>query len=151
MIFDLQEFKERELVLKDRQTARQAEVDDLKAQIEVVARQIEEDALTDDEKSELRIRGTELEGRLQGFAAAAQAAMNAEMQQLTSEMYTKLTEEVGRVAQRMNIDLVLVDDSSLRPPQAIGVQRIIYRNNRLDITQIVLNEMNAAFAAGANP
>ncbi len=151
LIFKLAELKERELTLRSRQTDRQNQINSLQDQIKQIRIDIDELDLTRDELNEKLIRGMELEGQLDGFVKAAQGAMNAETNHLAGEMYNKMITTIDRVANRMNIDLVLVDDTSLKPPQALSGRRILYRNDRLDISLIVLNEMNAAYAAGVNP
>ena len=58
-----------------------------------------------------------------------------------------MTARISEIAETDAIDLVLVDDSHTKAV-SIAARRVLFASPRLDISERVRTEMNAAFKAG---
>jgi len=77
--------------------------------------------------------------------------------EIMAQMYDKVLAAVDAIARKDAYDLVLVDDRSIVPSEkgtmqqvtaAIQARRILWAAERIDITQQVIDKMNADYAAG---
>jgi|GEM_PF-2606772 len=147
VIFDLDEYKDRSDELKGKVQTRQDELDKLTQRIDQIQTDLNERELDDDQKLELLVEGAELQGQLDGRGKALQRVTEIEKSRIVSEIYDKMTDRIAQIADKDGIDLVLVDDSHSKGV-SIPARRVLFANSRLDISERVRTEMNAAYKAG---
>jgi len=103
-------------------------------------------------------------GDLQALQAFSELRREREVAEATREAYLAIRRACGTLAEEMKIDLVLIDDSI--PPifaadlqttrNQINGRRVLYTNPQLDISDLVVERLNADFrkaqgASGAAP
>lgn len=101
-----------------------------------------------EELQEMVIRG-EIEAQL------ANRKLNAQQADLFHQLYTKVDEAIGKLAEQNGYHMVFVSDEAAKVPKGnsetvlrgITMKRMLYVNDELDITNEVIKYMNNAFAA----
>lgn len=138
-------------------TEAQTRLDSLKGEEERMIEDLQTMEFSDSEQRERLIELAELRGRAAGTREALEGVLGVEQGRIIASLYSKVTDTVADIARREGYDLVLVNDSSITPPadapsqavqQTIRNRRVLYTNEALDITQLVIDEMNALFRAG---
>ncbi len=108
------------------------------------------------EEAALAVLNYQMWGQLQGRRMDAETAIHME------DLFKSIQEAIAELAEIQQYDLVLIDDSaatlgrdrSSKVPQEnqirqqIGMRRILYRTDAIDITDEVIDRMNNAFNAG---
>jgi len=99
---------------------------------------------------------TDAAGRLRVFEEFLKRKMDFEQALLVRTTYAGIKSSLGTVCTTQNIDIVFMDDAT--PPfdkndqrpitQQISGRRMLWFNPSLDITDLVIKQMNEAFAAG---
>lgn len=86
----------------------------------------------------------------QAWSQVQQQYLQRDQQTFLAEIYTDIRRTVASVAQREGYDVVLLDAPSPdfsklnaeQLVQVIGGRQVIYRTNRVDLTPVVLEQMN---------
>lgn len=86
----------------------------------------------------------------QAWSQVQQQYLQRDQQTFLAEIYTEIRRTVATVAQREGYDVVLLDAPSPdfsklnaeQLVQVIGGRQVIYRTNRVDLTPVVLEQMN---------
>jgi len=98
------------------------------------------------------------QGELDGFLSAAEFQVGQEHKDWTLKTYQEIESTVARAAEQYGLEIVLTyeqlqtdvqDSAALR--QQIRLRHLIYRQPRIDLTDRVLSELNAAFAKKSPP
>lgn len=96
----------------------------------------------------------EVEATLRARHEALKQLMEFTEGETTRTMYLKIVAAASKIGKEAGYDLVLVDDRSIEPPanktgaqvlSAVRERSILYASDRVDITQQVINQMNAEF------
>ncbi|MEM7622002.1 MAG: OmpH family outer membrane protein [Planctomycetota bacterium] len=157
---ELEEFKARVGTINTKREARVAELRAISDRIGQI--NVELESLRDDEQErgiQLSIEGGALQNDLNYKQQAFQQEADLLQAALTRELYGKITEAVGRIAERDGYDIVLFDDKSisLNDPSsasfagsvnAIKSKKVLYASDVVDLTNSVLALMNNEYAAG---
>ncbi len=157
---ELEEFGVRVAEINGKRDARVGELREIGTRIEEINTELE--TLTDDEQErgiQLAIEGQALQSDLQTKQQLFQQEADLLQANLTRELYTKIVEAVGRVAERDGYDIVLFDDRSISLDDAqaatfagsvaaIKSKKVLYARDVVDATDSVLALMNNEFAAG---
>ena len=99
---------------------------------------------------------TDAAGRLKVFEEFLKRKLDFEQAQLVRTTYTNIKASLGGICKAQGIDIVFMDDAT--PPfdkndprpitQQISGRRMLWFDSSLDITDMVIKQMNEAFAAG---
>ncbi|MEO1583418.1 MAG: OmpH family outer membrane protein [Planctomycetota bacterium] len=157
---ELEEFNVRVESLAGKRDARVTELREISTRIEEI--NVELGTLTDEEEDraiQLAIERQVLQSDLQTKQQAYQSEADLMQGRLTRELYVKIVEATGRIAERDGYDLVVFDDRSISidDPQAasfagslatIKSKKVLYASDVVDLTPSVLALMNNEFAAG---
>ena len=147
VIFQLDEYKDRMDELKAKVQTRQADLDKLSQRIEQIETDLRERELDNDQQLQLLVERAELKGQLDGRGQALQKVTEIEQNRIVGDVYQKMTARVEQIAGNDSIDLVLVDDAHTNAV-SIPARRVLFASARLDISERVRNDMNAAYKAG---
>ncbi|MBK7403249.1 MAG: OmpH family outer membrane protein [Phycisphaerales bacterium] len=137
--------------LEDRVKVRQADLDQLRKQLEDLQEKLDSAPENDLEgRRTLRAQIYELRETATARTKAYQSLINIEKGEIIRPLYLKLTDAIKETAQKQGYDLVLFDDRSLQVPadtesivnQAIQAKRLLFANDALDITDQVVTLMN---------
>lgn len=155
----LDELKKRNEAMSQRGTARQQEIDKLKAERENLQAKLAELPQTDvDGRRRLQAAIIELAATTEARFGVYQRLINMEKGDIMRPLYLKLLGAVEEVAAKEGYDLVLFDDRQLTVPEgdmavvneAIQAKTILYAADRIDITDRVIQLLNSKYSAGAN-
>jgi Skp family chaperone for outer membrane proteins len=150
--------EERVVLEKDLQVrtdARQNQLNEVLEQLKILQANIEEagDRTTDAYKEQVR-QFYELRAVAEARREALSQIISIDLGSVRREMFLKVTDAVGRIAQREGYDIVMLDDSLFPLPEnaadadvyrAIITKGIIYRQDTTDITDDVVTLMNNEF------
>ena len=99
---------------------------------------------------------TDAAGRLKVFEEFLKRKVDFEQAMLVRTTYTNIKASLGSICTAQRIDIVFMDDAT--PPfdksdprpitQQISGRRMLWFDSSLDITDMVIKQMNTAFAAG---
>ena len=99
---------------------------------------------------------TDAAGRLKVFEEFLKRKVEFEQAMLVRTTYTNIKASLGSICKAQGIDIVFMDDAT--PPfdksdprpitQQISGRRMLWFDSSLDITDMVIKQMNTAFAAG---
>jgi Skp family chaperone for outer membrane proteins len=156
IINGLDERQVREDELNARREARQAQLDEIVAQM----KKLEEDIQilnpgTDEHRDKIR-EVLELRAVAEARRNALAQIISIDMGSVMRNLYTKVEDAIRRIAEREGYDIVYMDDSALPLPEnapdndiyrAIITKSVIYRHDSIDITDQVITLMNNEFSA----
>lgn len=123
----------------------------MREELELLQAELESLEPGSDAMVELNNRAIAVGGRLRAFQKYASLVLEREQATDLRETYDQIRNSAGALAQKMGIDIVLLNDSipeidlsdSARTLQQISARRILYANSTLDITETLLAQMNA--------
>ncbi len=156
---NLDELKARRGTLENKIKELEAEPKRILEEMKKIDEELNTLNLSDQEALDRRLRFGVLNQEREAQLKAAQLLINIEEGRIFRETYTKAMEVVQQVAQREGIDLVLLDDRAIKLPEgpgassrdvqaAILARQILYAGESIDITDMVVREMNNNYAAG---
>jgi len=155
----LDELAELNRKLEERVKVRQADLDNLRKQLEDLQAQLDQLPASElERRRSLRAQIYELRETATARANVYQSLINIEKGEIIRPLYIKFSEAVKEVAAKQGYDLVLFDDRTLDVPQdtdvnvnrAIQQKRILFASESLDVTNEVILLMNQKFKAGVN-
>lgn len=151
------EFREKD----ERRTARgknlEIQLQELVDQINSAQAQLalipEDDAPARREQQAEKLR---LEAKLEADRRVLSSLLNFELGDILREFHAKLTDATAKIAKAEGYQIVLSDDRIPTLPVAdadrlqgiIGAQRLLFVDGAVDITDAVINRLNAEYAAG---
>ncbi|MBX3318220.1 MAG: OmpH family outer membrane protein [Phycisphaeraceae bacterium] len=151
----LTEKKKREDDMRALIAQRQATLDDLKKQLDGLAKQIELTPKTDRAKlREIKQRQIEIAAQAEARKQALQTLISLETGEILREIYLKINNAITRVAAKDGWDLVLLDNRSINIPEAltdreinfiIQSRTVLHATNSVDISDDIITLMNAEF------
>lgn len=151
----LTEKKKREDDMRALIAQRQATLDDLKKQLDGLAKQIELTPKTDRAKlREIKQRQIEIAAQAEARKQALQTLISLETGEILREIYLKINNAITRVADKDGWDLVLLDNRSINIPEAltdreinfiIQSRTVLHATNSVDISDDIITLMNAEF------
>lgn len=155
MVIDgLKEREVREAQLENNKNARQAQLEEVAAQINILKADLEAGTRgTDEYKDKIR-QAMEIQAVYEARGNALNQILSIDRGNVTREMYEKIIDSVSRISEREGYDTVLFDDSLFPilddvPYQdvfrSIISRSVIYRHESVDITNQVITMMNNEF------
>ncbi|MBX3359877.1 MAG: OmpH family outer membrane protein [Phycisphaeraceae bacterium] len=151
----LTEKKKREDDMRALIAQRQATLDDLKKQLDGLAKQIELTPKTDRAKlREIKQRQIEIAAQAEARKQALQTLIALETGEILREIYLKINNAISRVAAKDGWDLVLLDNRSINIPESltdreinfiIQSRTVLHATNSVDISDDIITLMNAEF------
>jgi Skp family chaperone for outer membrane proteins len=152
--------EEREVLEKDlqiRTDARQNQLNEVLERLQILSANLEEsgDRTSDDYKEQVR-QFYELRAVAEARREALTQIISIDLGTVRREMFLKVSDAIGRIAEREGYDIVMLDDSLFPLPEnaadadvyrAIITKSIIYRKDSVDITDDVVILMNNEFTA----
>ncbi|MFZ9689619.1 MAG: OmpH family outer membrane protein [Phycisphaerales bacterium] len=105
--------------------------------------------------AEAERKAQEKVGQMRAFEEYAKLKMESESANWIREAYAEMRAIAGRLAQENNIDMIVLDDSSapVEPGTVqqvltqLNVRRTLFVNAKLDVTDMLIQRMNAEFKA----
>lgn len=161
LINGLQELKVRNEAQAARGKEMQSKLDDMKRQILAIEEQLKPEGGIP--KTDVRARMTkfseklELESLMKARREAYMQMVDFDTGDLIRDLYAKVQVAVDELAKREGYDIVILDDRSISIPnpagmdsvnEVIGKKRLLYARPGIDVTDKVMQAMNAAYEVG---
>lgn len=153
----LDEGPAREAELNQRVQMWQAEVDELKREMENYEGDLAEANLTEGQRRDLQMKLYETRALAEAKFEARGQLIEALRGDIYRETYGKVLAAVEAIAEQYGYDLVVLDDRAEQIPpgvpgkSAIRIMQertVLYASDALDITNLVVTHMNNEYAAG---
>ncbi len=142
--------------LNARKEARQAQLDEVVKQLEVLDADIQMLKRGTDEHREKLREGLEMQAVAKARREALSQIVSIDSGSVMSGLYAKVEAAIKNIAEREGYDIVLFDDSEFEIPdgapnpevyRAIITKSVIYRHDAIDITQQVITLMKNEYSA----
>ena len=156
IIDQLEERLVRETELEQRKANRQAQLDEVIENLKVIQADLETLKQGTNERNEKIRQAMETQAVVKARGDALNQILSIDRGNVTSEMYSKITEAISRIADREGYDIVLFDDSLFSVPadvpfadvyRSIVTKSVIYKHQSVDITDQVITLMNNEYTA----
>ncbi|MBL4698026.1 MAG: OmpH family outer membrane protein [Phycisphaerales bacterium] len=154
IIDQLKEREYREGELEINKNARQAQIDEVEAQLRVLEADLTDMKSGTNAYKEKGRQLLETRGLLKFRGEILNQMLSVDRGNVTREMYNKVTDAISRIAEREGYDIVLFDDSLFPITEdipfadvyrSIVSRSVIYHHESADITNQVVTLMNAEF------
>lgn len=151
LVGQLDEVKERDSSVKARGQQRQEELDKLRSDLKSIETEINTIAKDSPERREKIAKGLELKQVVDTKFRVYQQLINIEKGEILADVYRKIVEASGRLAEREGYDLVVMDDRVIQIPDAasdgdvngaIQAKRVLWARPSLDVTDRLVTMMN---------
>lgn len=155
VMLGLKEKDKRETEMKERITAFQTTMDDLKKQLDGLTKQLD---MTPKENvaqvREIKQKQIEIAAQAEARKQALQTLISLETGEILRSMYMKINGAVDRIAEKDGWDMVLLDNRSIKIPETVTDREInfiiqsrtvLHAANSVDITDDVITLMNNEF------
>ncbi len=150
----LDELRVREDELEANKNARQAQLQEVADQINILKADLEAGTPGTDEYEDKIRQMMEIQAVYEARGNALGRILSIDRGNVTRETYEKITDAIARIADREGYDIVLFDDSLFVVPEGAQYQdvfrsivsrSVIYRHEGVDITDQVVTMMNNEF------
>lgn len=155
----LDEVKTRNSSLQAKGAERQKPLTDLSTKLEKIKKDVDLEPKDSKKRPEMVAEGVIIERQAQAMKQAYQQLIELDKGAILSEVYTKMTKSCEALAAKQGLDLVIVDDTSIRLPdngdanemtQAIQARRVLFAGKSVDVTDALASLMNNEFNAAGN-
>lgn len=157
---NLNEFAQVNVNSKNKNQARQVQVDELTKGIEGIEGKLNVMKKDDPARRDLLVQRAEMEVQRRARLEGMQRMINLENGEALRGIYRKVMAEAQILAQKQGLEMVLMDDRAIDVPEfategevnaIIQVKRVLWAAPTLDVTTALVSQMNANFAAGVDP
>jgi Skp family chaperone for outer membrane proteins len=157
----LVELSTKQSELETRRKSLQDQLNDIRRQIDAVENELKINVPETEIKArtEKLAQKFELEALYEARGKAFQRLIDLENGDVIRDLYLKVRESVANFAAKNQIDLVMLDDRSIKFPSRASVKevngiieskRVLFSNDVVDITDRLLGIMNNEYKAGVN-
>jgi Skp family chaperone for outer membrane proteins len=155
----LDEVKTRNSSLQAKGAERQKPLTELSTKLEKIKKDLELEPKDSKKRPEMVAEGVIIERQAQAMKQAYQQLIELDKGAILNDVYTRLTKSCEALAAKQGLDLVIVDDTSIRLPengdanemtQAIQARRVLFAGKSVDVTDALASLMNNEFNAAGN-
>ncbi|MDX2118927.1 MAG: OmpH family outer membrane protein [Planctomycetota bacterium] len=155
----LDEVKSRNSALQAKGAERQKPLTELSNKLEKIKKDLEMEPKDSKKRPEMVAEGVIIERQAQAMKQAYQQLIELDKGTILADIYNKMTKSCEALAAKQGVDLIIVDDSSIRLPdngdagemtQAIQARRVLFAGKTIDVTDALATLMNNEFNAAGN-
>jgi len=155
----LDEVKARNSSLQARGAERQKPLTELSNKLDKIRKDLETEPKDSKKRPEMIAEGVIIEKQAQAMKQAYQQLIELDKGAILADIYNKMTKSCEALAAKQGLDLIVVDDTSIRLPEngdanemtsAIQARRVLFAGKSVDVTDALATLMNNEFNAAGN-